>query len=81
MLMEERYSKEILLFGKKLRQIREEKELSQLDLELKAGIDRTEISRIENGLRNIEFLTIVKLATALEIEISSFFSSASDKGK
>ena len=72
--MEKRYRIEITAFGKKLRQLRIKRGLSQLDLELLTGMNRTEISRIENGLKNIEFLTIVKLATALEVEIHDFFN-------
>ena len=71
--MEKRYKQEIQAFGKQLKRLREEKGYSQLDLEVGSGINRTEISRIENGLKNIEFATIVKLAIALEIEICEFF--------
>ena len=71
--MEKRYNKEIKAFGKRLKEIRQSKGISQLDLELQSGINRTEISRIENGLKNIEFFTIVKLAAALDIELQSFF--------
>ena len=71
--MEKRYNIEIKRFGKKLRSLRQAKSLSQLDLELESGINRTEVSRIENGLKNIEFMTVVKLAAALEIEIIDFF--------
>jgi transcriptional regulator with XRE-family HTH domain len=72
--MEKRYNQEIQAFGNRLRQIRESRGLSQLDLEIESGINRTEISRIENGLKNIEFATIVKLAIALKIELAEFFS-------
>ncbi|MBK9318885.1 MAG: helix-turn-helix transcriptional regulator [Bacteroidetes bacterium] len=44
-----------------------------MDLEVQTGINRTEISKIENGLKNIEFLTIVRLAVALEAELLDFF--------
>ena len=71
--MEKRYNIEINRFGKRLRSLRQAKGLSQLDLELESGINRTEVSRIENGLKNIEFMTVVKLAAALEIEILEFF--------
>ena len=71
--MEKRYNIEIKRFGKRLRALRLAKGLSQLDLELESGINRTEVSRIENGLKNIEFMTVVKLAAALEIEILEFF--------
>jgi transcriptional regulator with XRE-family HTH domain len=71
--MEKRYKKEIQAFGKALKAIRINKRMSQLDLELESGINRTEISRIENGQKNIEFATIVKLAVGLSIEIEEFF--------
>jgi transcriptional regulator with XRE-family HTH domain len=71
--MEKRYNSEIAAFGRRLKQLREKKKLTQLDLELESGISRTEISRIENGLKNIEFLTIVKLAVALDITIQEYF--------
>ena len=68
-----KYDIEIENFGKRLREIRMKLKLSQLDLELKSGINRTEISKIENGLKNIEFFTIVKLAEALEVELIELF--------
>ena len=71
--MEKRYQQEIKAFGKKLRKLREIKGLSQLDLEIQSGINRTEISRIENGLKNIEFATMVKLALALDVSLYEFF--------
>lgn len=70
---EKRYEKEIAKFGQRLKKMREERNLSQLDLELNCGINRTEISRIENGQKNIEFFTIIKLAEALQIELLDFF--------
>jgi HTH-type transcriptional regulator, competence development regulator len=72
--MEKLFKKELKAFGKKLKSIRKAKGLSQLDVEIQSGISRTEISRIENGLRNIEFYTIVKLASALDVPIKDFFS-------
>lgn len=70
---EKRYQIEIKSFGKRFKQIRESKNLLQLDLELSSGINRTEISRIENGQKNIEFFTIVKLAEVLGVQIRDFF--------
>lgn len=74
MSAEEIYKIEIEKFGKKLRSLRTGLNLSQLDMELRSGINRTEISRIENGRKNIEFYTIIKLATALNIEIRELFA-------
>jgi HTH-type transcriptional regulator, competence development regulator len=74
MSVEKRYTFEIQKFGKRLREIRELKNLSQLDLELRSGINRTEISRIENGKKNIEFFTIIKLSEALGVKLVEFFT-------
>jgi transcriptional regulator with XRE-family HTH domain len=71
-----RYDIEIENFGKRLKEIRTKKKLSQLDLEISSGLNRTEISKIENGLKNIEFYTIVRLAEALEIELIDLFKKA-----
>lgn len=71
-----RYDIEIVNFGKRLKEIRTKKKLSQLDIEVSSGLNRTEISKIENGLKNIEFYTIVRLAEALEIELVDLFRKA-----
>lgn len=71
--VEKRYKAELKQFGESLREIRERANLTQLQLEIMTGIDRSEISRIENGLRNIEFYTIVKFSIALEVPISELF--------
>lgn len=73
--MEKRYNIEIAAFGNRLKQLREERGYTQLDMEIHSGISRTEISRIENGLKNIEFMTVVKLAVALDVQLLDFFKS------
>jgi HTH-type transcriptional regulator, competence development regulator len=71
--MEERYQREIIAFGKRIRYWRLKKNLSQVDLEIATGINQGEISKIENGTKNIEFITIVKLAIALDIQLHDLF--------
>jgi len=71
--MEARYKKELKKFGEKLRMLRKQYNYSQLDLEIRSGIDRTDISKIENGLKNIELRTIIKLANRLNIKTEEFF--------
>lgn len=71
--MEDRYKYELQKLGKKIRQIRDSKGLLQLDIELESGINRTEISRIENGQKNIEFFTLVKIAEALKVDLYQLF--------
>ena len=71
--MEKLFEIELKAFGNRLKTLRIAKGMSQLDLEVESGINRTEISRIENAQRNIEFYTIVKLAKALGIEVKELF--------
>jgi transcriptional regulator with XRE-family HTH domain len=70
---ERRYKLELKTLGKRIKKIRKEKGLIQLDIEVKSGISRTDISKIENGLKNIEFITIIKIAEALDIELADLF--------
>ncbi|WDE02548.1 helix-turn-helix domain-containing protein [Thalassomonas actiniarum] len=54
-------------FGAKLRQIRNEKDISQEALADKAGLTRSYIGRIDRGRINVSLATLYKLAEALEI--------------
>ena len=58
------------LFGDRLRSLRAKKGLSQEQLAGLADLDRTYISGIERGIRNISLLNIVKIAQALEVKPS-----------
>jgi len=69
----DRYTYELLELGKRLRSIRLRRKLTQVDLEIKTGINNGDISRIENGQKNLEFYTLVKLADALEVELTDLF--------
>ena len=53
-------------FGKHVKELRLKQSISQEDLALKADLDRTYISGIERGLRNISLLNILRLAKALD---------------
>ena len=62
-------------FGTKLRSIRTSKNLSQEKLAELADLDRTYISSVELGKRNISIVNICRLASALEIEIQVLFDN------
>lgn len=57
-------------FGKALRGVREARGISQEDLALEAGFDRTFISLLERGLRSPTIRTLVRLAEALKVQPS-----------
>ncbi len=56
-------------FGKKIKELRLAKGLSQENLAFEADLDRTYIPSIEKGNRNISIVVIEKLANALNIPI------------
>jgi len=58
---------EVLQFGKKLREIRLKKKLSQGDIARILGVHRSYISGLERGRRNPSLLTVQKVAKALNI--------------
>jgi transcriptional regulator with XRE-family HTH domain len=61
-------------FGNKIKALREQKEYSIEYLANIANIDRTYISDIEKGKRNVSLLIIEKLAKALEVNIQELFN-------
>ncbi|RYY56059.1 MAG: XRE family transcriptional regulator [Chitinophagaceae bacterium] len=75
---EDKYKLELSELGKRIRSIRKRKDLTQLDLELTSGINNGDISRIENGQKNLEFITIVKLADALGVELYELFKKVKE---
>jgi len=58
------------LFGRHLRQIRLERELTQTELAYKAEFDRNYIGMLERGERNPSLLNLIKLADALGMKLS-----------
>jgi transcriptional regulator with XRE-family HTH domain len=61
-------------FGHKIRQLREQKGYSIEYLANIANIDRTYISDIEKGKRNVSLLIIEKLSKALDVTIQELFN-------
>jgi transcriptional regulator with XRE-family HTH domain len=56
------------LFGKRVRELRLAKELSQEELAEIAGLHRNYIGGIERGERNLGLLNVVQLAHALSVK-------------
>lgn len=62
-----------ITFGKCVRRLREERGISQEALASEAGLDRTYVSSVERGRRNISLENIERLAKALEVEVKALF--------
>ena len=57
-------------FGANVRAKRDAKELSQEKLAELADLDRTYVSSVERGLRNISILSVIRIAKALKTSAS-----------
>ena len=60
---------EVIQFGKKLKEVRLKKKLSQGDVSRILGVHRSYISGLERGRRNPSLLTVQKVAKALGVNV------------
>jgi len=60
-------------FGKQIKKLRLERNLSQETLAYESGVDRTYLPGIEKGERNVSLLVIAKLAKGLKVEVKELF--------
>ena len=65
-----------MVIGSRLKKLREEKSLSQGDMEKRTGLLRCYISRVENGHTVPSLETLERLAAALEIPLHQLFYEA-----
>lgn len=68
------YKESKVKFGLNLAKLRKNKKLSQLDLANLVDVEKTTISRIENGRTNVTLKTMVRLATALEVSVKKLIT-------
>ena len=60
-------------FGRRVRELRKSKGLSQEALATACGLDRTYIGGIERGERNVSLLNIEKISLALDVPARELF--------
>ncbi len=60
--------------GLKIRDIRKEKGISQLELANKIGVSQAYITYLENGQRNIDLKMLEKIAKALDVSIEELMN-------
>ncbi len=61
--------------GKRIKGLREEKELKQEELAWQSNVDRTYLNHIETGKRNITVASLQKIVVdGLKITLSDFFN-------
>ena len=63
------------MIGQRIKVLRHGLELSQEALANKAGVDRTYMTDVENGRRNISIEILEKIISALNISFAEFFNA------
>lgn len=63
-------------FGQAIRELREERGISQEAFALKSGIDRSHYGGMERGERNPSLTSIIKIADALDVPPSEIHTRA-----
>lgn len=61
--------------GLRIRQLRNEKHMSQEELAFKAGISPAHLGQIERAVKNPTIDTIGKIASALDVPVTELFSA------
>ena len=67
-----------MLIGARLRQLREQKQLSQGDIEERAGLLRCYVSRVENGHTVPSLETLERFARVLDVPLYQLFISGKE---
>ena len=70
-----------MIIGERLRELREEKKLSQGDMEERTGLFRCYVSRVENGHTIPAIETLEKMARALEVPMYQLFYDGEEPPK
>ena len=70
-----------MIIGDRLRALREQKQLSQGDIEKRTGLLRCYISRVENGHTVPAIETLEKLARAMEVPVYQIFYDGEEPPK
>lgn len=63
-----------LAIGQRVKELRNKQNINQEELADRAHLDRTYITSVECGKRNISIVNIEKLAKALNVTLKEFFN-------
>jgi len=61
--------------GQRIRSLRKELNLSQEALALKSEVDRTYMTDVENGRRNVSLEILEKIINGLKVSFTEFFNT------
>ena len=69
---------QVELVGRKIRQLRRQRKLTQVELAEKIGIHQSDLSRMEQGEYKVGLDTLLKVLATFDLSIGDFFDESSD---
>lgn len=66
-------TRQIQLVGRKIRELRKERKLTQVDLSARLGIQQSDLSRMEKGEYRVSLDTLFQILAELKMSVSEFF--------
>ncbi|WP_347709851.1 helix-turn-helix domain-containing protein [Halomonas gemina] len=66
-------NEKLVAFGKRVRELRKNKGLSQDGFAVLSGIDRSYMGQVERGEKNVTLIKIYQLSEALGVEVADLF--------
>jgi len=63
----------LVALGKKIKELRLQKKLSQTEIAYRCGFDKSNYNTIESGKRNVTVVSLLKITKALDIDLIDLF--------
>ena len=68
--------RQVPLVGRKLRELRKERKLTQTELSARIGIQQSDLSRMEQGEYRVSLDTLLRILSEFKVGIGEFFEEA-----
>lgn len=70
------FNGDLIELGKAVRRARKSRDISQEDLAVRCGLDRSNMGKIERGERNLTTLTLLRIARELDLTLTELAADA-----
>ena len=69
----------LVSLGNAIRQVREDRQFSQDQISVQSGLDRSYISSVENGKRNVSIENLQRITNALGVSLTELIQLTEDR--
>lgn len=71
--------RQVQLVGRKIRELRKERKLTQVELSSRLGIQQSDLSRMEQGEYRVSLDTLFRILAEFEMSIGEFFEEVAEE--